>query len=241
MTALAIFVSSCEKEGKPAIVPIKDLRPTSFSGFVMGDTLEQYFDGVSIREYFGRVRFSGKIAFESEKPIKMELKKKSTGEVLYTRSFENNPTAEVPLSFFYDGEKLTEKYTYPADIEGLEQIAFFLDFPEGTAADIAYGDGSDVNSVIYLARNVQPKQWSEFIKIPPLEGEMYVFLLKAGKNEYLIDNDVNYSYMNSGLQLPNKYGYQGGTVQSWYVGMKADSQGKTILFPQEDLVRLFPR
>lgn len=239
LVVLAMFASSCEKEGRLAVLPIKGLRPISFSGFIMGDTLEQYFNGVKMRDYYGKIRFSGNIAYENENPIKMELRKKGTGEVLYTYGIENNRETDQPISFFYDGTKVTERYNYPAAIAGLEQIAFYFDMPADMPVDIVYGDGSDVNSVEYLARNVQPKQWTEFIKIPPLEGEMYVLLLKAGTKEYLIDNDVNFSFMSAGLQLPNKYGYQGGGVQSWYVGISKDQAGKSALYPQEDLVPLF--
>lgn len=240
MVILAIFASSCEKEGKLAVTPIKDLRPVSFSGFVLGDTLEQYFNGVKMREYHNKVRFSGNIAYENEDPIQMELRKKGTGEVLYTQSIEHKGATDKPISFFYNGGKVTEAYSYPAGIAGLEQIAFYFDFPQDMPVDIAYGDGSDINTVVYLARNVPPGKWTEFIKIPPLEGEMYVLLLKAGKKEYLIDNDINFSFMSAGLQLPNKYGYQGGGVQSWYVGLAKDPSGKLGLNPQEDLVVLFP-
>lgn len=241
MVLLTIFASSCEKEGKLAVTPIKDLRPISFRGFVLGDTLEQYFNGVKMREYHGKINFDGNIAYENEDAVQMELKKKGTAEVLYSYRIERNKTADKPVTFFYDGSKVTESYNYPAPIEELEQIAFYFDFPPDMPVDIAYGDGSDVNTVEYLARNVQSKQWTEFIRIPPLEGEMYVFLLKAGKKEYLIGNDVNYSFMNAGLQLPNKYGYRGGGVQSWHVGLGKDQSGKPVLYPQEDLVPVFPR
>lgn len=239
ITFLVVLTSSCEKDGEPAITPIKNLRPISFKGFVMGDTLEQYFDGVKMREYYGKASFNGNMAYEKEDVVKMELKKKSSGEVLYTQSIKSNGPADKPINFFYDGVKVTETYLYPAGVDGVEQIAFYFDFPPGMALDVAYGDGSDVNAAEYLVRNVQPKQWTEFIKIPPLEGEMYVFLLKAGKKEYLIDNDVNYSFMSAGIQLPNKYGYEGGGVQSWYVGLGKEPSGKVVLYPQEDLVPLF--
>lgn len=242
MLMLAIITQSCEKNGELAILPIEKLSPVAFKGFVMGDTVEQYFDGVKMREFYGWARFEGNIAFQGEAPVKMELRKKSTGEVLYTRTIERgNPNTE-PISFFYDGQKLTEKYQYPEAIADLEQIAFYFDFPADMPVDIAYGDGSDINSVVYLARDVKPGQWTAFIKVPPLEGEMYVLLLKAGKKEYLMNNDVNYSVMSAGLTLPNKYGYPGGGVQSWYVGTRHDvTLNKPVLDPQTDLVAIFPR
>ena len=238
---LAMFFSSCEKEGEMVITPIRDVRSISFKGFVMGDTLEQYFDGVKMREYYGKASFNGNIAYENKDAIKMELKKKGTDEVLYTYSIEKNRDKDRPVGFFYDGKKVTEGYHYPEAIKEQEQIAFYFDFPADMPVDIVYGDGSDINSVEYLAKNVQPKQWTEFIKIPQLEGEMYVILLKAGKKEYFLYNDVNLSVMNAGIQLPNKYGYPGGGVQSWYVGTTKDQTGKSALYPQEDLVSLFPR
>lgn len=239
---LAMVTQSCEKNGELAVLPIEKLSPVAFKGFVMKDTLEQYFDGVKMREFYGYAKFEGNIAFQGEAPVKMELRKKNTGEVLYTHTIERSDPNTQPISFFYDGQKLTEKYQYPGAIANMEQIAFYFDFPANMPVDIAYGDGSDVNAVEYLARNVKPGEWTEFIKVPPLEGEMYVLLLKAGKKEYIMDNDVNYSYMSAGLTLPNKYGYQGGGVQSWYVGTRHDATlNKPVLDPQIDLVAIFPK
>jgi hypothetical protein len=241
MLMLSLAMQSCERDGQLAVLPIDKLSPIEFKGFVMGDTLEQYFDGIKLREFQGWARFTGNIAFNSEAPVKMELRKKSTGEVLLTETIERN-RPDKPITFFYDGKKFSEKYEYPAAIENIEQIAFYFDFPADMPVDIAYGDGSDIDAVVYLARNVTPGQWTEFIQVPPLEGEMYVLLLKAGKKEYLMDNDVNYSFMSAGLILPNKDGYQGGGVQSWYVGTRMDlSTNKPILHPQTDLVAIFPR
>ncbi|SHF13409.1 hypothetical protein [Pedobacter caeni] len=241
LLVLSMFFSSCEKEGKMVITPITDIRSISFKGFVLGDTLEQYFDGVKMRNFYGRAGFTGNITYENQDAIKMELKKKGTNEVLYTYGIEKDRDKDKPVRFFYDGKKVTEGYHYPEAIEEQEQIAFYFDFPAGMPVDIAYGDGSDINAMEYLAKNVQPKQWTEFIKIPQLEGEMYVFLLKAGKKEYLLENDAFSSVMSGGIQLPNKYGYPGGGVQSWYVGIVKDGTGKSAFFPQEDLVALFPR
>ncbi len=242
MLLLSIITLSCERNGELAVLPIEQLSPIEFKGFVMGDTIEQYFDGVKMREFYGWSKFNGNIAFEGDAPVKMELRKKKTGEVLSTRSIDRNYANSQPISFYYDGQKLMEKYQYPEAIADVEQIAFYFDFPADMPVDIAYGDGSDVNNVTYLATGVKPGAWTEFIKVPPLEGEMYVLMLKAGKKEYLMNNDVNYSFMSAGLVLPNKYGYQGGGVQSWYVGTRQDiNSNKSVLDPQTDLVALFPR
>lgn len=241
MLMLGLAMQSCEKNGQLAVLPIEKLSPIEFKGFVLGDTLEQYFDGVKMREFHGLGRFNGNIAFNSEAPVKMELRKKSTGQVLLTETIERN-RPDQPITFFYDGKKMSEKYEYPAGIANIEQISFYFDFPANMPVDVAYGDGSDINAVVYLARNVKLKQWTEFIQIPPLDGEMYVLLLKAGKKEYLMNNDVGYSFMSGGLMLPNKYGYKGGGVQSWYVGtIKELGTNKQVVYPQIDLVSVFPR
>lgn len=241
MLMLAFVVQSCEKEGQLVVVPISKLSPIEFSGFVLVDTLEQYFDGKKMREFHDWARFTGNIAFEGEAPVKMELRKKSTGETVFSQTIDRDAPAK-PITFFYDGKKVSEKYEYPDPIDEIEQIAFYFDFPADSLVDIAYGDGSDINSVEYLAKNVKPGQWTEHIKIPPLEGEMYILFLRAGKKEWLMDNDINFSIVSAGLTLPNKYGYLGGGVQSWYLGRKKDiGLNKDVLYPQINLVQIFPK
>lgn len=63
-------------------------------------------------------------------------------------------------------------------------------------------------------------------------------MLRSGKTV----DDVNFSIVSAGLTLPNKYGYLGGGVQSWYLGRKKDiGLNKDVLYPQVNLVQIFPK
>ncbi|TDQ08262.1 hypothetical protein [Pedobacter metabolipauper] len=237
---IILLMSACKKEGELVIKPIRSAQTLNFRGFVLGDTLEQYFDGRKLREFYATSFYNGRIVFDKEGPVLMELKRKGDNKVLYSKNIEQDAAAtDKPVSFYYDGVEVKEKYSYPEAIPGIEQIAFYFDFPSDMPADIVYGDASgDVNSVQYLARNVQPKQWVDFLKIPPLDGqELYVFLLKAGKKEFLIDNNFELSYLQA--NLPLKDGYPGGGVQSLYFRY-VDNNG-TKGFQTENLVNIFPR
>ncbi|GGH30008.1 hypothetical protein FAZ19_21630 [Sphingobacterium alkalisoli] len=239
IAVLAVFATSCEKEGELVVKPVKEFIPIEFKGFVMRDTLEQYFNGIKMRDLYGRIMYNGRIAFEDDAPIAMDLRKKSSGEVLYSTTIEQDDPADESFTFFYDGTKVTNTFAYPDAIPGVDQIAFYFDFPDDMPVDIVYGDGSDINSVTYLARDVKPKQRTEYFQIAPLDGEMYVLLLKAGTKEYLLNNDVNYSYMSS-IQLPSKlWGSQGGGVKSMYVALQAANGIDHLVLAESDLVQSF--
>ncbi len=237
---MAICLCACEKEGEKVIKPILKTQPFHIFGFALVDTLEQYFDGRKVREFVGRANHDEKIVFEKEAPILMELKKKGDSKVLLSRTI--TPGMADPgkiITFYYEGKDIKEKYTYPSPIADIEQIAFYFDNPANVPVDIVCSDASgDINAVQYLARNVQPGKWSNFIQIPPLNGngqDMYVFLLKAGKKEWLVNNIFELSYVQANLPVIGGW-YQGGGVQAMYIPFNKKGEiGMTY-----DLVQLYP-
>lgn len=235
----AVMTTSCQKEGELVVKPVEEFIPIEFKGFVMRDTLVQYFNGVKMRDFYGRILYNGRIAFEDDAPIVMDMRKKKTGEVVYSTTIERDDPADQSFAFLYDGVKVSNTFEYPNSIPGVEQIAFYFDFPDDMPVDIVYGDGSDINTVTYLARNVKPGERTEYFQIAPLDGEMYVFLLKAGKQEYLLNNDINYSYMST-IQLPNKWWPNpGGEVKSMYVGLTSAIGIDHLVLEESDLVQEF--
>ena len=244
LIVLGFFVlamNACKKEGELVIKPIRSGQPISYIGFITGDTLEQYFDGKKIRELYGRVVYGGRIIFDKEGPITMELKKKGDAKTLFSVNIEQGVTGNPPpITFFYDGMQVKKTYEYPDAKPGIEQVAFYFDFPADMPVDIVYGDISgDINAVQYLARNVKPKQWGEFMSIAPLDGgDLYIFLLKAGKKEYLINNNFEESYIACNLPTTGGW-YQGGGVQSMFVRMYVNNDVKSIA--AENLVDTFPK
>lgn len=240
---ISICFTACKKEGDLIVKPVRATKTIEFRGFVLGDTIEQYFDGRKVREFYGRFTYTGRLIFDKEGPVTMELKKKSDNKVLYSKVFEQDTEKAIPpFTLWYDGAKVNETYDYPEPKPGIEQIAFYLDFPSNVPVDIVYGDISgDVNAMQYLARNVQPKQWVQFMDIAPLNGtDLYVFLLKAGKKEFLIQNNFELSYVQ--VQLPTTGGwYKGGDVQSIYVRYLPPAEQQTEQLIYENLIDIFRR
>lgn len=237
---MAICLAACEKEGEKIIKPILKSQPFSISGFALVDTLEQYFDGKKVREFAGRANYSGNIVFQKEAPILMELKKKGDSKVLLSKTITPGMAdADKTIVFYYEGKDIEAKYNYPAPIADIEQVAFYLDNPANVPVDVVYGDASgDINAVQYLARNVQPGKWSNFIQIPPLNGngqDLYVFLLKAGKKEWLVNNNFELSYLQTNLPIIGGW-YQGGGVQAMYIPF--NKKGEIAM--TYDLVQLYP-
>lgn len=238
---LVILLNSCEKNGEPIIKPIMKIQPYNIKGFVIGDTLEQYFDGKKIREFTGWSRYDGKIAFDKAGSVLMEIKKKGDTKVLLSQTItQDMADPEKYITFYYENKVFKEKYTYPVPIAGIEQIAFYFDSPADMPVDIVYADASgDIDAVQYLARNVQPNKWMDFLQIPPLNSngqDIYIFLLKAGKKEWLIDNNFELSYIQANLPIIGGW-YQGGGVQAIYA--KTFENGKFGISQPQDLVSIF--
>ncbi|WP_256011488.1 hypothetical protein [Desertivirga xinjiangensis] len=240
---ISICIAACKESGDLVVKPVRATKTIEFRGFALGDTIEQYFDGKKVREFHGRVTYSGRMIFDKEGPVIMDLKKKGDSKVLYSKVFEQDTTKTIPpFTIWYDGVKVSETYNYPEPRPGIEQIAFYFDFPANMPVDIVYGDASgDVNGMQYLARNVQPKQWVDFMEIEPLDGtELYVFLLKAGTKEFLIQNRFELSYIQA--QLPTTGGwYQGGDVQSLFARYVPASDQQEEQIAVENLIDTFRR
>ena len=239
ISLLLILTSACKKEGQLILKPVAAAQPIGFRGFVVGNTLEQYFDGRKIREFYGNASYDGRIVFDSDEPILMELKKKGDDQVLYSAKIAKDASGTIKtMRFFYDGTKVTENYNYPVAKPGVEQIAFYFDFPADMPVDIVAGDDSgDVNNLHYLARNVQPKQWVDFLEIAPINGpDQYIFLLKAGTKEFLIKNDFFSSYIQGNIPSTGGW-YQGGGVQSMYVIYNKTSDAVAA----QNIIDSFPR
>jgi hypothetical protein len=239
---MTLLMNACKKEGQLIIKPIKAGQPINITGFAIGDTIEQYYDGRKVREFIGRTTYTGRIAFDSDAPVLMELKKKGDPHVLFSKSIAlDSVEALKPITFYYDGIKVTERYSYPDAIVGVEQVALYLDLPADMVVDIAYGNASgDVNSLQYFKQGVPARKWVDFMQISPIDGaDVYLFLLKSGKKEFLIENDFFKSYLP--VNLPTTLGgYQGGGVQSFYILHQLDPEGKPTLIAQ-DMISLFPR
>ncbi len=238
---LAILFTSCEKNGETIIKPIKKIMPFNIKGFVIGDTLEQYFDGRKIREFTAWSKYDGKIVFDSDAPILMEIKRKGDSKALLSQTItQDRANPDQYITFYYADKVMKEKYTYPAPIANLEQIAFYFASSVDMPVDIVYADASgDINAVTYLARNVQSNKWIDFLQIPPLNSngqDLYIFLLKAGKKEWLVDNNFELSYIQANLPIDGGW-YQGGGVQAIYIQISKD--GKPGLSSVNDLVTTF--
>lgn len=261
---LSVFLfGSCEKDGDHIMPIIKSVNDTfHISGFVLGDTIEQYFDGVKMREYYGQVRTIGslsQLAFEKDE-INMELKSKGTGKTLYQQRFNINDKENIVPGFYYDGLKFDKGYSYP-DRQGDDYTAnFYLDPSGGSAlADINidvleyYYDSSKPDPIVVvntttipIAGNVRPGEWTAYLKVPvpvasPQQSgtELYpiVVLRDAKTKEYYINKNRDQSTLN--MELPYD-GVSPGKVQSMYLNKKA-ATGTTFFLEAFDLVQMFPR
>lgn len=175
---LIILLASCNKGDQTLIKPIQAVKPFSITGFSVYP-LDMFFDGVKVKELRGAVNSSSDMAFLQEQSV-MELRNSTTGEVLYTRKFNSKDAENIVPRFYFDGNKVTDRYEYPAP-QGAEYTAnFFFDFPkEMGAADVmvvvveyyedpTVRDGYSVAKVtnIPVATNIQTGKWSEYMKLP---------------------------------------------------------------------------
>lgn len=250
-----LLFSACQKDGEHIMPAIKAINKNfDISGFVLGDTIEQYFDGVKIREYYGQVRViysQNQLAFVTDE-INMELKSKSTGKTLYRQKFNISDEKNIVPKFYFDGLKFSDRYTYPDAVGNEYKINFYLAIPKNSPKADAnmevleyYFDDTKpdpivvVNTtVIPIAANIQPGKWTDYVKIPPVPQlnptqsgtDFYpiVVLRDSKTKEYLIGKNRDQSTLQ--VELPDQW-TSTGKVQSIYYS-------RTGTF---DLVQLFPR
>lgn len=263
LAAIVLLFSACEKDGIHISPKIKAInKEFSISGFVLGDTIEQYFDGVKMREYYGPVRigyFQSQLAFEKEE-IYMELKRKSTGETIYSQTFNIADKQHIVPRFYFDGKQFSKGYTYP-DPEGDEYTAnFYLD-PSGGSTPVNinievleyYLDDTRPDPIVVvntttipIAENVKPGAWTPYLKVqiprvsPQQSGtELYpiVVVRDAKTKEYYINKNRDQSLI--GLEIPSD-GVSPGKVQSMYLNRKVGEQ-KQFYLESNDLIQFFPR
>jgi len=261
---LPIFLfSACEKDGNHIMPKIKAInKDFNISGFVIGDTVEQYFDGVKMREYYGQVRTTyplDQLAFVKDE-VNMELKRKSTGETIYRQTFNINDKENIVPQFYFDGLKFNKGYTYP-DPQGDEYTANFYVDPSGgsTSVDINidvleyYYDSTKPDPIIVvntttipIAENVKPGEWTPYrkVQIPkanPQQGgtELYpiVVVRDSKTKDYYVNNNRDQSTVT--MELPYD-GVSPGKVQSIYLNKKTVT-AKMFYLEVYDLIPLFPR
>lgn len=260
---LLCLLTACRKEGELVIKPVLGIKPLSMDGFILGDPLEQYFDGVKVRELYGSVSLRdevSKIVFE-KKEITMELRRKSNGETVYQQKFDlSNDTSKVPR-FYFDGTKMNNTYTHPTP-QGSEYLAnFYFDFPKGAGSvDIVlemmeyYYDDLLANPLVIvdttfipLATNIQPGKWSEYVVLqqlpeltkhhPASEFQPYVRIRKAGTAAYYLSVKGEENEIN--MELPYAWTTD-GKVQSLFIGHSVNGSA-TYLTPPKNLVDIFSR
>lgn len=254
-----ILFTSCKKESDILTKPAKKLSPLDFKGFVIGEPLEQYFDGEKVRDLYGKIQLNypaeSMIAFMSDQ-TEMELRRKGSGEVVYRQTFRIEEASHKVPRFYFDG-KWKNGYEYPVPAGNDFLVNFYFDVPaDSSAADIYitvveyYWDWDDVDNPQKILRyhdlpvqmNVK-NSWSGYVtlsKIPDLpklrpDSEFWPMpcLKKAGTDKYYVNNDVNRSIFY--MQSPQGWESQ-GSVQSLYLGFT--ELGNLIV---EDLVPLYPK
>ncbi|WP_442588455.1 hypothetical protein ACSBL2_20655 [Pedobacter sp. AW31-3R] len=256
-----LLLGSCKKDGEFVLKPIKAVKPFEMSGYVVADTLEQYFDGVKVRDLYGRVSLgyvTPQLAFEND-IIVMQLKKKSTGGIIYEQKFNINDDNNVIPKFYFDGTQVTSSYQYPKP-QGREYLVnFYLDAPKGTPPiDISlevleyYMDNDNkiivVNTTSFpITTNLQIGKWTNYLTIePPTEvvptqegTEIYpvVAIKDAKTKKYLINGDVVESSIQ--VEIPDQWTSQGKT-QSIHLVAKVGPTG-SLYFRVNDLVQFFPQ
>lgn len=215
-TCFLLLLTACKKEGDLNVKPIKAFKPYTMNGFTQ-EPLEQFFDGVKVREIHGMAIVGGNVtqelAFDKDE-IVMELKRKSNGETVYQQTFHiNDATNEVP-KFYFDGTAMLPRYNYPAPVGAAYTANFYFDFPkEAGAVDIVVemveyyfdpnlpaGYGIVGTTAIPIITNIQPGKWSNYITLNPLpafppksrpdsEFLPYICVKKAGSALYFSNNE----------------------------------------------------
>jgi hypothetical protein len=261
---LLLALTACDNEGDGIVKTTNGIESFTMDGFVVGDKLEQYFDGKKVRELYGRAKvdYASEIAFEKDETV-MEFRAQSTGETVYTQTFNiHDETNEVP-KFYFDGKDFYNTYPRPTPAEGEFLINFYFDFPasEGpvdvVAQVIEYYWNWDLPDPLVpidtiplpLFTNVQPGKWSEYMTLTPLpamtpsrpDAEFWPFISvrKAGQTEGYYTSDKVEDNMLT-FELRESWMTE-GKVQSIYVGWLQPKPGeKVALYPQQNLVEMFP-
>lgn len=258
-----LLLSACKKDGTHIIPKIKAISENfSVSGFVMGDTLEQYFDGVKIRDYYGQVKTLGaqnQLAFVTDE-INMELRNKSTGKMVYRQKFNINDKQNTVPKFYFDGIKFGNEYSYPNPQGDDYTVNFYVDDKGGPApVDINidvleyYYDATKPDPIVVvntttipIIQNIKPGEWTPYVKIqipmvtPQQSGtDIYpiVVIRDSKTKDYYIPKKRDNSTIN--IELPY-VGVSPGKVQSIFVNKKL-APDKNFFLEYYDLVQLFPR
>jgi hypothetical protein len=254
---LAVLLTACEKEGKLPD-PVKEKRAFNMDGFSVAP-LDQYFDGVKVRELYAGLSRTSELAFSKDE-IVMELKRKGDGKTVYQQKFNSSDaTNEIP-KFYFDGNQVLPRFEHPAPVGDAYTASFYFDFPKDLGAvDIGaemveyYFDWNLENPLVYLdttyitlVTNIQPGKWSDYVtlhalpELQPTTPDSYfqtsVYVKKAGKDEPYSSKVVSENLFT--LQLPDQYTTE-GKVQSIFLGWKPLGP-RVSLEPQVDLVRIFP-
>jgi hypothetical protein len=257
-----LLFGACEKEGTHLMPKIKAINKNfDISGFVFGDTIEQYFDNVKIREYYGPISLGGaknQLVFVTDE-IKMELRKKSTGEAIYRQTFNITDQQNVVPKFFFDGTTLAPRYNYTDPLGNEYRVNFYLNPSKITEPiDVnvevleyyidTKGKAVVVNSTAYpIALNIQPGVWVNDAKVEvpvlpaPTRNDTEFYPLVAIRNsktkEYYINKDVFQSEIK--MEIPYD-GVSIGKVQSYFLSKALNTENLEYL-EQYDLVQMFPR
>lgn len=261
ITIIAVlFLGSCKKEGEFLTKPIKAIRPFDMTGYAIGDALELYFDDVKIRDYYGKISLgtvSPQLAFENDVTI-MQLRKKSTGEVVYEQKFNiADAKNEVP-KFYFNGTSIAKSYPYPKPQGKDYLVNFYFDGPKDLGpVDVQmevleyYYDNNNnlvvVNTTGFpIATGIAIGKWSEYLKIqpPPVMlptqpgTDFYLLItLKSSKTKkYLLNGDVVENALQ--IELPDQWTSSGKT-QSIHIQTKI-ADNKALYFELNDLVQMFP-
>ncbi|TKC08086.1 hypothetical protein FA048_13070 [Pedobacter polaris] len=252
-----LLLASCEKEGEIVVKNVKALKPFDMRGYVVGDTLEQYFDGNKIRDCYGKVTLGyakPELAFTNDELL-MQFKNKRTKELVYEQKFSIKDADNVVPKFFYDGVKLSDKYEYPTAQGNDYLVNFYFDAPKGLEAiDIAtdileyYFDANNQLVIVNvtslpIATGVKPGKWTPYytLKPPPTLNptqagtDFYpVISLKNSKTKkYVINNNAYESAIQ--MEIPDQWTSQGKT-QSMHIQGKINSL-KAYYFEVNDLVQ----
>lgn len=258
---LLCLATACRKEGELTVKPILEFKPLSMEGFILGDPLEQYFDGVKVRELYGSISLSeqvSKIAFE-KREVTMELRRKSNGATVYQQQFNiSNDTSKV-ARFYFDGTKMNNTYTYPTPQGNEYLVNFYFDFPaNAVAVDVVvemveyYFDESLANPLVIvdttfipLAANVPTGKWSDYLVLkqlpelprhhPASEFQPFVRIRKAGTAAYYLSAKGEANEIT--LEFPYDWTTE-GKVQSLFIGWGGKGADR-YLKPQQNLVDIF--
>lgn len=255
-----LILGSCKKEGEFLTKPVKAIKPYEITGYAIGDVLEQYFDGVKVRDYYGRVTSGSvvpQIVFENDVTL-MQFKKKSNGQVVYEQKFDINDTKNEVPKFFFDGTKLSQSYPYPK-AQGTDYLVnFFIDGPKDLPAvdidmdvlEYYYDNNNNLvivqTSTFPIASNVATGKWTEYLQIqvppsllptqPGTEFYPIATIKNAKTKQYLINNDAISSALQ--IELPDQWTSQGKTQSIHIQGLIGDN--KALYIELNDLVKLFP-